>query len=84
MVVLGDHIVAFGGFRDEHTYEKINWKHGGKWELTKMNQRFHWPCVTKWNEESIFITGGRQSRSSVSNINFKTFTLTYNNFVVCP
>ena len=70
MVVLGDDIVAFGGSSYEDSYEKINWRNGEKWEMTKLRQKFYDPCVTKWNEESIFITGG--SQSLVSNTSFKS------------
>ena len=77
MVVLGDDIVAFGGYNFEDSYEMINWSNGDKWEVTNMNQRFYFPCVTKWNEEGIFITGGFKGRSLVSNANFKSFKSDY-------
>ena len=78
MVVLGDDIVAFGGAYNEDSYESIKWRNGDKWEVTKMNKSFYNPCVTKWNEESIFITGGTKGRNWVSNTNFKSFDLTTN------
>ena len=70
VVVVGSILVAFGGYLNENTYEKINWRNGEKWDVTNTNQSFYRPCVTKWNEESIFITGGTNKRWNVSNSNF--------------
>jgi len=79
MVVLADDIIAFGGYGYEDSYEMINWRKGDKWEVTHMNQRFLFPCVTHWNEEGILITGGFKSRRTlVSNANFNAFKLITN------
>ena len=74
MVVLGDILVAIGGLFEEKTYEKINWKNGEKWEAAEMNvmRGSYEPCVTKWDEESVLITGGTDS-GHVSNSNFESF-----------
>ena len=59
MVIVGETLISFGGYSDEDTYEKINWRNGDKWELVKMNRKFSYTCVTYWDEESILITGGK-------------------------
>ena len=71
MILVGDILVVFASFNDD-TFEKINIRNGKKWELVKMNRTFSWPCVTKWNEESIFITGAHRGVSN-SDINLPKF-----------
>ena len=62
MVVLGDILVAIDPFYDR--YEKINWRNGDKWETIKMVIKLYQPCITKWDDENILITGGRKNRVS--------------------
>ena len=71
MVLIGDVLVVKDSHED--TFEKINIRNGDKWELVKMNRTFHYSsCLTKWDEESIFITGGIRDVSN-SNINLPKF-----------
>ena len=62
LVVLGDILVAIDPFYDR--YEKIDWRNGDKWELIKMAIKLYKPCITKWDDENILITGGRNNRVS--------------------
>merc|ERR1712136_215933 len=66
MAVVGETLIAFGGYNVEDEFEKINWRNGEEWELIKMNRKFHHPCVTKWDEENILLIGG--DRDLVSNV----------------
>ena len=68
LVVVGDFLVAFEPIK--LTFEKINWRRGGKWELPiwVLNKKFYQSCVTKWDDESILITGVRKWTSLVCNI----------------
>ena len=71
MILVGDILVVFASFNDD-TFEKINIRNGDKWESVTMNKVFLDYCVTKWDEQSVLITGGKSlegDHRSVSNTN---------------
>ena len=75
IIVIGEILIAFGDDDSGNVFEMINWRSENKWKLIALSKTFLNPCVTKWNDENILITGGRKSvnkpRHYVSNTNIK-------------
>ena len=59
LFVVGDILVAYDP--KGNTFERINWRNGDKWQMPvwTLNRPFYWSCVTKWDDENVLITGGR-------------------------
>ena len=72
MVIVGDFLVSFSPHALHNEFEKIDIRNGDKWESVTMNKVFLDYCVTKWDEQSVLITGGKSPEGdyiSVSNTN---------------